>query len=317
MSDREPAMDERFPNLIVAGVSKGGTTTLAGYLGRHQDVCLARSQEVFYALAAGASGEGLRPYRDGYDSCRGQRYLCEHGATYYFGGEYVVDAIKRWQPEARILMTVRDPVDRLWSAYNYIKGAFRLPRETSFEDYISEAERRRDAGLDTLPDPVWRELAIGHYDQTVVPWIDAFGTHLRVVFFERWTKDPVSALRELWDWLGIPVGAEGGMDLSKRNRTVLHRNRVVKEAAYALNRRVTYVLTRTPRLKDALRRAYYAINADPVADRMRPETRESVRAIYAPSNAHLARALRLHGYEWFPDWLEEPTPSRLRSDERT
>ena len=166
-------MDGRLPNLIIAGVSKGGSTALAGYLGQHPGICLARNQEIFYAIAHGASDEELLPYLRGFRHWGAERYLCEHGATYYFGGREVIDTIKNSRPDARILITARDPVERLWSAYNFKKSKFRLSREFSFDDFLSESERLREAGLDTVPDHVWRELAIGFYDQTIVPWLDA------------------------------------------------------------------------------------------------------------------------------------------------
>lgn len=296
-------MDERLPNLIIAGVSKGGTTALAGYLGQHHDVCLARSQEVFYALARNATASELQPHLHGFRLCRAERYLCEHGATYYFGGPTVIGAIQRWQPQARIVMTIRDPVERLWSAYNYTRGSFRLPREMSFEDYVTESERQHGAGIDTFPDPVWREMAIGFYDQTIVPWLDTFGDRIRILFFEQWTRSPASALMDLCRWLEIDADPVTRFDYSTRNRTVLHRNRAVKDVAYALNRRVTYLLTRTPRLKERLRRTYYSINSDRVSDPMRPETRRRVLEIYRSSNARLARALGARGYEDVPPWL--------------
>ena len=269
-------MEERLPNLIIAGVSKGGSTALAGYLCQHPDICQARSQEVFYALARGASEEELLPYFRGFRHWRAERYLCEHGATYYFGGQDVINAIQSRKPEARILITARDPVERLWSSFNYKKSKFRLTRDLSFEEFLAESERRRKAGAETIPDHVWRELAIGFYDHTIVPWLDAFGDRIRVVFFEQWTRDPVLVLTQLCRWLDVSAEPVRDFNYSVRNRTVLHRNRAMKEASYELNRRFHRLLIRSPRLKERLRRVNCAVNADQVVERMQYETRDRV-----------------------------------------
>lgn len=301
-------MPATLPNLIIAGVSKGGSTALAGYLAQHPDICLARSQEVFYALAGGASDTMLRPYLRGFRHRRDERYLCEHGATYFFGGGEIIGSIQRWQPDARILMTVRDPADRLWSAYNYKKSKFRLARDASFDGFLSESERRLERGIDTVPDPVWRELSIGFYDRTVIPWLDAFDDRIRIVFFERWIKDPAAALRELCRWLGIGESPVEGFDYSTRNRTVLHRNPLVKDVAYAVNRRTAHALERTPRLKERFRRLYYTINGERVTEEMQPEARARLREIYRESNAGLGRALRERGYQELPAWIPDVPP---------
>jgi hypothetical protein len=296
-------VEKRLPNLIIAGVSKGGSTALAGYLCQHPDICEARSQEVFYALAGGALEDELLLYLRGFRHWRAERYLCEHSATYFFGGQKIIKAIQTTRPDARIVISVRDPVERLWSAFNYKKSKFRLERHMSFEEFLSESESRLKGDPDIISDHVWRDFAAGFYDETIVPWLDAFGDRIRVVFFEQWTRNPATVLGELCYWLEVAPDPVRDFDYSVSNRTVLHRIRAMKKASYELNRRLQPVLTKAPRLKERLRRAYYAVNADNVSEQMQPETRALLCETYRASNAALARALRMRGYEDLPAWL--------------
>ena len=65
------------------------------------------------------------------------------------------------------------------------------------------------------------------------------------------------------------------------------------------------------RLKDPLRRAYYALNRRAEPERMAPETRRSLEELFTPGNEALAQRLLRLGYDDLPNWL-----STARGDER-
>ena len=48
MPDETPARSGRLPNLLVAGVSRGGTTSMFHYLGQHSEVGTSDVKELRY-----------------------------------------------------------------------------------------------------------------------------------------------------------------------------------------------------------------------------------------------------------------------------
>src|SRR3712207_9448996 len=65
----------RLPNLIIAGVGKGGTTSLFRYLGQHPQVCASRVKELryFQSLRYGEPMAPLDQYTRHFAHWNGQR----------------------------------------------------------------------------------------------------------------------------------------------------------------------------------------------------------------------------------------------------
>lgn len=57
-------------------------------------------------------------------------------------------------------------------------------------------------------------------------------------------------------------------------------------------------------VKRPVRRIYERINAAELPETLEPEMRRHVEELYRTSNAATARALKDHGYEDLPAWLE-------------
>ena len=107
-------------DIFVAGNSKSGTTALCGYLGRHPDLALSRPKEpnFFASDLCHANPEGaFRQMTEAeYDACFpvGARLLADGSACYLYS-KVAATAIARHNPDARIIVVFREPVDFLVS----------------------------------------------------------------------------------------------------------------------------------------------------------------------------------------------------------
>jgi hypothetical protein len=299
----------RLPNLVITGVGKGGTTSLFWYLSQHPDVCASDEKEIRYFAALTEGGSELPPieeYTKHFRHCRGERYALEASPQYFHGGRRVVDAMHEVLGHPRVVVSLRDPVDRLWSQFRFVKTRFGpVPESLTFDDYVRRSEQvwreRRPLTPETVP--YWH-LAGGHYADHVDPWFEGFGEDFRVVFFEHIASDPRKVVADLADWLGIDRGPVASFAYSVENRTVPIRSQLLQRAALFLNRED--ILGQRRRLKAPLRAIYYAVNRRSGGETMSPETREHLRALFAPANARLAAALRERGYADLPAWLSSP-----------
>jgi hypothetical protein len=302
------ATDSRaqLPNLLVAGVPKGGTTSLFRYLAQHPEICASPVKELRYFEAA-RYGEPMAPldtYARQFDHWSGQRYRMESTPGYFGGGSPVADAVHTTLDDPRVLVSLRDPVQRCWSWYRFVRGRARIPKDMSFATYLDTCERLRAAGLDGLREnQPYAGLRGGCYDEWIDAWRRRFGSDFRVVFFDDLAEYPKDTVIGILRWLDLDEEPVDGFRFEVENRSVQYRSRHVLQVALALNRYGETFFERHADLKRRLRRAYYAVNRNSAAEILDPADRERLTSFYAPHNARLAASLRAASVGRLPHWL--------------
>lgn len=146
-------------------------------------------------------------------------------------------------------------------------------------------------------------LSTGFYADHIGPWLEAFRSAFRVVFFEDLVYDARAVIEDICAWLEIDHAPAAHLDYGVQNRTVLPKRARLQKIAIRANTRGEKFFRRHPALKTNLRRIYYSLNADKKPMRFEPIARRRVDAIYAASNEALAAELRLRGYRRLPAWL--------------
>jgi Sulfotransferase family len=298
----------RLPNLIIAGVGKAGTTSLFSYLAQHPEICASRIKEANYftPLRHGEELEPLEAYAAHFSHCGRERYLMESTPVYFYGGRRLITTLKSTLPDARVIVTLRDPTPRLWSYFRFMKTRLKLEREESLDEYLEVALQLRERGADRRREHnAYWAFSSGFYGDYIPDWFEAFGSAFRVVFFEDLVEDPRSVVKGLCDWLGIDPEPTERFDYSPENQTVLYRSRTFQRMALAVNSRAEGLLRAHPAVKAPLRRLYYFFNRDH-DDRagLGHDARQRLDAIYAASNEKLAAQLAAEGYTELPSWLQ-------------
>lgn len=142
---------------VVAGAQKAGTTALAQFLAAHPRIRVASVKEVHLFDAPNYSpswtpreiDERYRPHFDSADFERGGGnglLLGEATPIYLFLPEVAAE-LKRYNPELRVIVLLRDPVRRAISHYHMEKArdAERLPLPLAFLAEPWRLSRCRDA----------------------------------------------------------------------------------------------------------------------------------------------------------------------------
>jgi len=201
----------RLPDFLLLGAQKSGTSSLYAYICQHPNVLEALEKEIRYF----GRGDRLstRWYRSHFPlvSSRGTAtspkgvmtgeatpgYLTRPGAAAHAAA--VV-------PAARLLVVLRDPVDRAYSHYQHMK-------------------RRRKVGVEfealaaRLPERVHRVFRLSAYADGLRQWAEHFPReHLLVLQAERFFADPAATMERVWSFLGLepfeaesyPVSMAGG-----------------------------------------------------------------------------------------------------------
>jgi hypothetical protein len=305
MDDAAEATLGRLPNLVVIGVGKAGTTSLFEYLGTHPEVCLSEIKELGYftPLRYGKPLEPLATYAQHFGHCVDARYAAEASPAYFYGGRAVARGMRETCDPMRVVLSLREPGDRCWSWFQFVKSRARIPRDLTFEDYLDRCEQLHREGLDgTIENQPYHGLLGGCYAEWLDDWVDEFGADLHIVFFDDLVNDPRVVLEKTFDWLGLDRGLAETADLEARNRTVQYRNRTAQRMAVSLNQRYERFFRRHPHLKRRLRSVYYRLNRAERWDAMSSAARQRMNEFYRPYNARLSDQLMRLGLDVPANW---------------
>lgn len=302
-----------LPDLLIVGVPKAGTSSLFAYLAQHPDVCASTKKETGYFSARSLDGRSgpLADYERFFSHRAAERYAMEATPAYCYGGPHVREAIRSTLGTPRLVLILREPVDRLWSAYTFQRSLGHLAGIDSFAHYVDACERERRTYPSILDQGSLKGLSIGMYGEYVPAWTEGFGSDLRVLFFDDLRADPGGVVRDLCGWLGIDTAATATFSYEARNPTVHPRSLAAARGAGVARGLSHRVLGWAPGVRRRLRDAYLRLNAGSIEERPSAETLARVAGLYEASNRTAADALRTHGTSSLPAWLEPPASAAV------
>src|SRR5436190_14197633 len=198
-----------LPTFLVVGAKRAGTSSLYQYLIRHPDVRTCASGKGMHYFDVGYE-RGWQWYRSSFPLI-GRGGISGEASPYYMFHPLAPARIAAAIPEARLIVVLRNPVDRAWSHYHNER---RLGAEPlSFEEAIGcEAERLAGQAEQMVADPgfqsfAWRHhsyLARGRYAEQLDRLYELFPPdQVLVIQSESLRADPNRALEALWRFLGL------------------------------------------------------------------------------------------------------------------
>jgi hypothetical protein len=297
----------RIADLVIAGVPKAATGSLFAYLAQHPDICASDLKETGYFNHYNPQRHTgpvppIETYARHFAHSQGERYALEATPTYSYGGRPVIQAIRTVLGKPRIIISLRDPADRLWSAYTFQRSVGNNLRIGSFEQYVEVVEQRYRDGVRPVPRDGLHGLRIGFYADYLGDWFDEFGDDLRVVFVEHLKQDPRGQVASLYGWLDLDTSVASSLDAGPRKVTEHPRSTLLAAAARSVKRRSARVLPQAA--QDRLHRAYVQLNSGgKLTEQFDPALRRHVEELYRESNATTARMLSARGYGDLPGWL--------------
>lgn len=216
-----------MPDFIIVGAQKAGTTSLFSYLAQHPQLHPSSKKEVHFfsdGKRAGVDrfGRGERWYRAHFprrETLRDGDRAFEASPSYLFH-PLAPERIHRMVPTARLIVMLRNPVDRAISHYFHQR---RKGRETLpiLEALQAEEERLAPAlAREDYRDPVFRQFSYksrGVYHEQIRRYLEYFPPEQLLIFdADDLFTCPEATLVRVWDFVGVEEAFEG-LDLSPRN----------------------------------------------------------------------------------------------------
>jgi hypothetical protein len=210
---RPEATGLRKPNLFVIGAMKSGTTYLNKLLGAHPAIFMCAPEEPSYFV----DPRQLRTlWPDAWDlgfwrseerylrlfSAGGDAVLLGEASTNYSKRplvDGVPERIHAFNPDARFVYLLRDPVERSISHY------WHMVRYHAERRPILEAIKAEPQYVD-----------VSHYAMQLSPYLDLFDPdRVAVITFEQLIRAPVPTMRRLYNWLGLDDEAADGSGFNR------------------------------------------------------------------------------------------------------
>jgi Sulfotransferase family len=229
-----------LPNFIVIGAAKAGTTALYHYLAEHPQVFMSPVKETNY-FAYGLDGQGHLLYGDPEVHSFPIKTLPEYEELFagadnavgigeaspiYLESPQAAGRIRELIPAARLICSLRHPVDRAYSNYQmYLRR--RGLRLNPTQDLTATSPWAR---------PDSRHMRIGFYYEQLARYFDAFpGDHIHVFLFDDLKRNAVETVQNVYRFLNVDPAfvpdfssphAVGGMPSSLLVEGVLARSPV-------------------------------------------------------------------------------------------
>jgi len=208
----------RWPDFYIAGASRAGTTSLYSTLKNHSQIFLPREKELkyFVKIASAKNKEkATLEYLSHFVNARADQKIGEASPNYLY--EVFVDKrIKSKQPEAKIIVSLRDPVERL------ISHALMIIRNQGLTISLEQKI------LQLFDDNEAEILLEGCYCKNLKRFSNTFGNqNIFIMIFEEWIDNPRKEINKLLRFLGVEQAMES-LDLASINGYKEHRNSFTK-----------------------------------------------------------------------------------------
>jgi hypothetical protein len=201
----------RRPNLFIIGAPKAGTTSLYEYLRGHPDVYMSAVKEpAFFSPDVPPQkirfryDRDMNRYLELFAGATDERYVGE-ASTYYIYSRMAPKLIHDFDPEARVVAMLRNPVEMAWALHGQRATHGREPI-TDFEQALA-ADNQPDAGgaeRRQQVDKVGRYRDRARYAEQLEHWFEVFGRQgVHVIVFEDFVADTPGEFGRLLTWLGI------------------------------------------------------------------------------------------------------------------
>ncbi len=234
--------------VIIPGARKAGTSSLHAALAAHPGVVAGRYKETqFFALDEGTVEANIQWYLGLFGDRRetDTRTIVD-ASTFYLMSERAPTLIRRHVADPRVVIVLRDPAERAFAGYEYLRQRLPSPEGRTFEDIVQALERAgpidvsraedealaiavRDhrvparyytesfheehygAPFETrLEDPlnILRYFGESRYSEHVIRWQRVLPGSVHLVAFERLIAEPSAVLSEIQEFCGLdPVPA--------------------------------------------------------------------------------------------------------------
>jgi hypothetical protein len=216
-------------DFFIVGAPKAGTTSLYHYLSAHPQVEMSRQKETDYFSDKAIHEQGMYYAKnrintlDKYDSLFVQKESVVYGeaSVSYLFYENVAEDIKKYNPNAKIIIMLRNPIERAFSHYlmDYRLGLI----SDSFENVLAKKSKHKNAHLFYQ-----QYIEVSKYSRQIQRYLDFFEKdNILFIDYEDFKKNVSKTVFHVYSFLNISTGFTADIN-TKHNTFIMPKNKVIR-----------------------------------------------------------------------------------------
>ena len=302
------------PNFFIVGAPKCGTTAMYEYLRQHPDIFMPHVKEMHHfgsdiqmqnPLATRRKERDI--YLSYFDQWSGEKRIGE-ASVFYLASQFAAQEIHDFDPDAKIIIMLRDPASMLYSWYWQLRFTGVETLET-FEEALA-AESRRKQGMDIPEYTNWvntlfyTEMVC--YTEQVKRYFDVFGQdQVHVILFDDFKSDTETVYRNLLTFLGVQESFVPDFPVVNAHKVI--RSRPLQrffsyppqwyKSLLGLGRKIVPLS-----IRNTVNHSIRSFNTIPTKrEPMKPETRKQLKKQFRDEIISLANLLERDLSHWYQD----------------
>jgi|TARA_B110000090_G_scaffold171366_1_gene191391 hypothetical protein len=205
-------MRNKLPNFLIVGAAKSGTSSLHNYLNQHPQVFMPSYNKegmkvkeprfLIKDLVEHRLHNGVwtfDEYQLLFNKVTDEKAIGESTVLYLYYFEEAIKNIKyRLDKNTRIIIMLRNPVDRAFSAYNHVARS--VKEQLSFEEALEIEHERLELDPTLTPMVMYKDM--GLYCNMVKAYLDNF-ENVHIIMYEDFKNDTAKEVKKTLEFLGL------------------------------------------------------------------------------------------------------------------
>ena len=158
---------------IIAGFAKTGSTSLHNYLEQHENISGPWTKELHFFNFG--YKKGIKYYNSNFRFSNNKKILNFESSIDYILDSTAIKRIKKYNPEMKLVICLRNPIDQVYSNYNHMRVSG--DEIQSFEDAIKNDVERKELHLNRLENGIYNNVI----HPIIVPYLyfAQYSTHIK------------------------------------------------------------------------------------------------------------------------------------------
>ncbi|GAB5524356.1 MAG: sulfotransferase [Roseivirga sp.] len=282
---------------MIVGAHKAGTSSLAQYLDHHTSLTTHDQLEMTFFIRDEEYEKGYDRIFDSYFNDKGNRGIVFAKNVGVMYSEVALKRLHDHNPDCKLIISLRNPVDRAYSNYWYSLSQG-WENEKTFEAALSKEERRTREKEKFAHHNSYIDR--GMYAKHITQILKYFPSEqLHIVLLDEIKANPEKVIESIYRFIGIPqIGAKSGSKVHNKATTPKSAKLATLMAGGSIVSKAVKLVT-PKRTRDLLRRKIQSFNkTDFEPPKMKPETRELLIDKFESANKDLSKILGVSLNHW-------------------
>lgn len=183
-------MQEIKLDFVGIGAPRCGTTKLSRGLAEHPEICFSSRKELHYFNFDHLYNQGQSYLTRFFNHCQNEKLKGEWSTDYLYS-QKAAERIKNHNPNVKILICLRHPIDRAYSHYLLQKYSGSINPWQTFNTAISDRDK-------------YHYLKRGFYAEPLKHYLDTFPREqIHIIVYEELVENPSKIFQQLYQFLEV------------------------------------------------------------------------------------------------------------------